>query len=621
MVQAILKEGKASQDLTKLILDRAAGNPLFMEELTHSLLENGFIQKTDHQYVLSTKLSVIQVPDTIQGIIAARMDRLEENLKQTMQVASVIGRDFAYRILQTITGMQQELKSCLLNLQELEFIYEKSLFPELEYIFKHALTQEVAYNSLLLKRRKEIHERIGKAIEELYADRLEEFYEILAHHYSRAENLEKAYHYLRLSSIKAGLRTSWWESVNLGREAIDVLKRMPDTDENKRRNVEMRLLLSGPMTPLVFPGDALQIIEEGARLAEELGDSRSLANLWGSLSMYHNMRGDALQAYEFSEKAFQAAERTGDVELIATNGLELVTACNTRPEFSRVVEVAPRILDLLEKAQMQRRSDLGKYLTLNVYSTILSVYGLALAYLGDFDKGQAMCERACHFADEIGNMPTLASVEIAYGGLFIAKGDGKRALEHMEKMVRYAEQAQQVFMLWMAPTFMGHAYYLLGDLDAARKRFEERLENYRSTEYAWFLSFNYCGMAMVYLDCGDLNNARSNIEETLAVCQRDGNRMYAGPATVALGTVVGKAEPSQSVKAEEYILQGIKMIEELKIKPYLAEGYLSLGELYADLGQKQKALESLKKAQGMFQEMDMEYWLRRTQSALVKLQG
>jgi len=621
MVQAILKQGKAAQDLVRLILDRAAGNPLFMEEFTRTLLESGYIERKDGHYVLTVKPSDLQVPGTVEGIIAARMDRLEENLKRTMQVASVIGRDFAYRILQTITGMQQELKSCLLNLQELEFIYEKSLFPELEYIFKHALTQEVAYNSLLLKRRKEIHDRIGKAIEELYADRLEEFYEILAHHYSRAENLEKAYQYLRLSSIKAGLRSSWWESVGLGREAIDVLRRMPDTDENKRRNVEIRLLLSGPMTPLGFPADALQIIEEGARLAEELGDSRSLANLWGTMSMYHNMRGDALQAYEFSEKAFQAAERSGDVELVATNGFELITACHTRREFSRVVEVAPRILELVEKAQMQRRCDLGKYLNFNLYSGILAWYGLALAYLGDFDRGQAMCERACHFAEEIGNMPASAFAEGGYMGLLIAKGDGKHALEHIEKMIRYAEQAQQLALLWMATTFLGHAYYLLGDLDAAREQFERRLENYRSTEYAWFLSFNYCGLAMVYLDCGDLKNARSNIEETLTVSQRDGDRMYAGPATVALGSLVGKAEPSQSARAEEYILQGIKMIEELKVKPYLAEGYLALGELYADTGQEERALEILKKAHGMFQDMGMDYWLARTQSALEKLQS
>jgi predicted ATPase len=184
-------------------LGRAAGNPLFMEELTHSLLENGSIQKKDHQYFLSRRPSDIQVPDTIQGIIAARVDHLDESLKRIMQVASVIGREFAFRILQAIMEMKEELKSHLLNLQGLEFIYEKRLFPELEYIFKHALTQEVAYNSLLLKRRKEIHEKIGRTIEEIYPDRLEEFYEMLAYHYSKSDNPEKACQYLKLSGGKA----------------------------------------------------------------------------------------------------------------------------------------------------------------------------------------------------------------------------------------------------------------------------------------------------------------------------------------------------------------------------------------------------------------------------------
>ena len=159
-------------------------------------------------YVLNRKPSDIQIPDTIQGIIAARMDRLEENLKRIMQVASVIGREFAFRILQSITEMREGLKSHLLNLQGLELIYEKSLFPELEYVFKHALIQEVAYNSLLLKRRQEIHEKIGHAIEELYPDRLEEFYEMLAYHYARGEDLEKASQYLTFSGNKAVRRNS-----------------------------------------------------------------------------------------------------------------------------------------------------------------------------------------------------------------------------------------------------------------------------------------------------------------------------------------------------------------------------------------------------------------------------
>jgi predicted ATPase len=151
LVRAILEGGDTAPELSNLILNRAAGNPLFMEELTHSLLENGSIKRKGDQYVLSKKASDLQVPDTIQGIIATRIDRLEENLKRIMQVASVIGREFAFRILQAISDTREDLKSQLLNLQGLELIYEKSLFPELEYVFKHALTQEVAYNSLLSK--------------------------------------------------------------------------------------------------------------------------------------------------------------------------------------------------------------------------------------------------------------------------------------------------------------------------------------------------------------------------------------------------------------------------------------------------------------------------------------
>ena len=204
LVAAILEGGEVVPELKELILSRAAGNPLFMEELTQSLLQNGSIRRTGDRFVLTRDIASAQVPDTVQGIIAARMDRLEESLKRIMQVAAVIGREFAFRLLETITEMKENLKSGLLNLQGLEFIYEKSLFPDLEYIFRHALVQEVAYNSLLIQRRKEIHEKIGRAIEQLYPERLEEFCEMLAYHYSKSGNPAKAYVYLKKSAGEGG---------------------------------------------------------------------------------------------------------------------------------------------------------------------------------------------------------------------------------------------------------------------------------------------------------------------------------------------------------------------------------------------------------------------------------
>jgi class 3 adenylate cyclase len=225
LIRAILNDCEIESELETLILNRSAGTPLFIEELTHSLLENGSIQRQKNQCILAIAPMDIQVPDTIQGIIAARMDRLEDDLKKTMQVASVVGRDFAFRILETITGLKEELKSYLLNLQGLEFIYEKSLFPELEYVFKHALTQEVAYNSLLRKRRTEIHKKIGQAIEKLYPDRLLEFYEMLAHHYDHGAAWDKATKYHVKAGLKARKNFAFQTALNYFNRAKKILKK------------------------------------------------------------------------------------------------------------------------------------------------------------------------------------------------------------------------------------------------------------------------------------------------------------------------------------------------------------------------------------------------------------
>jgi tetratricopeptide (TPR) repeat protein len=268
---------------------------------------------------------------------------------------------------------------------------------------------------------------------------------------------------------------------------------------------------------------------------------------------------------------------------------------------------------------VQRRWDLGKYYNLNLYSVILSLCGYSAGYVGDFDEGQALCERASRFAEEIGNAHSLATVEMQYAILFLAKGNGKGALEHIDKCVRYTEQGEMVILLWVAPTLLGHAYYLLGDLDNARKHFEERLEIYRSTEYPMMMAMNYHGLGMVYLDSGDHESARGHTEESLKFAEKHGDKMQKGRSMVAMGRVIGKAGPVQSTRAEEYIVQGIKILEELKLKPFQAEGHLYLGELYADCGRMEEAVTSLKKAQSMFREMGMDYWLRRTQEIMSRL--
>ena len=618
LVQSILEEGEVAPELKNLILTTAAGNPLFMEEFTHSLLENGSIQRKHHQYVLTRKTSEIPVPDTIQAIIAARMDRLEDNMKRTMQVASVIGRDFAFRILQTITGTKEELKSHLINLQGLEFIYEKSLFPELEYIFKHALIQEVAYNSLLLKRRKEIHERIGQAIEELYPERLEEFYEVLAHHYAKAENAEKAYHYLKQSGDKAIRNYAMGEALSFYRGAMDLLAKQPDSEENKRKGIEIRLLMSTAMRYLVYPEWSLPVLEEGERLARELGDKKSLAQFLSHLSLHYAQMGDSLRGLKHAEDCFREAEEAHDIDLVASIGLGLSMNYVAPGEYWKIADVLPRVIALIESNGRQTDSFGWGF---NVYAASHGVYGLALAALGEFQRAEALCDKGLRFAREIKDLYCIGFVEAFYASATALRGDAEQTILHAERAIRNCEETGFLSTIGAAWQISGWGHLMLGELGIAREHVEKGHAHDIASGFSLVSSLYYELMVEICLDTGDWDTARRYADQGLQCAKTQGATIYEGRLEILLGAALARADSSQRAEAEEHILEGIKLLEGLKVKPLQARARVYLGELYANTDQKEKALRTLKKAQGMFREMGMDYWMAKAEKAMKALEG
>jgi tetratricopeptide (TPR) repeat protein len=616
LVKAILEDGEVAPELRQLILNRAAGNPLFMEEFTHTLLENGSIERKDEKYVLSGKASDIQVPDTIQGIIAARLDRLEDNLKRTMQVASVIGRDFAFRILQTITGMREDLKSYLLNLQGLEFIYEKRLFPELEYIFKHALTQEVAYNSLLHKRRKEIHEKIGRALEELYPDRLEEFYEMLGYHYSRSDNYGKACHYLKLSGKKAEGKYCSWEAIRFYKEAIDALNKQPEEGDKKREKLEVIHLTTFPMLHLGYPEDFLPILQEGERLSKELDDKRSLVMIYGRMGSYFAYTGKPLKGMKYAESAFEEARKIQDIDLMAPAAFELCAPNMGAGEFHKTVDIAVSVLNLIE--QTNRESDFFGQ-SMNVYSSLCGRCGGSMSYLGHFYEAEAVLEKGLLNATAIGDLRALAAVELYFGHMFWAKGTWERAKEHYEICIKYSQEMKWPMVLSLSWSGLGHAFSFLGDQVTAGKNIEKGLKIQLDAGIGWWLSWHYVFLSAVRFNSGDLKGALGFIEKALQLSQKNAEKLMEGQSLIWMGRIVGRSDHSRKDQAEHYILRGINILEKVELKPFSTLGRLFLGEFYLDAGQREKATKNLKKADGMFQEMGMDYWLTRTKEVMERL--
>jgi len=419
LVQALLEGGDVVPEIAALVLGKAGGNPLFVEELTHSLVENGSIQKKDNRFVLARKSSEIEVPDTIQGIIAARMDRIEDNLKRIMQVASVIGREFAYRILQSITDMSEDLKASLLNLQGLEFVYEKQLFPELEYIFKHALTQEVAYNSLLLKKRKEIHEDIGQAIEGLYSERLEEYYEVLAYHYVRSNNQEKAVAYLELANQKAFRANALEEAKGYFEEAMGILNALRDSEDRRERMISLLANQVSLFNMLLKTAEYYELMVRYEPLAASLRSSGVVGAFCSRLAYCEEMAGLFDQSIQSATKAAELCEAAGNVGGAAYAYMVSEWSNLYRGNLERVL-----VLNEMVRRKMSEQFNARWY----VYGSVVA--SLASQALGHWDDAVALGQDALNVAQECSDNSLISLVASVISRAYAHKGDLTRAIEY-----------------------------------------------------------------------------------------------------------------------------------------------------------------------------------------------
>ena len=620
LVQGILS-GEVDVSLGDFIVARTEGNPLFIEELTQNLVENGSITREEGRYLLTMKQSDIQVPATIQGIIAARLDRLEGNLKKIMQMASVIGREFAFRILQSVESMREDLKSSLLNLQDLEFIYEKNLFPELEYIFKHALTQEVAYNSLLIKRRKETHEKVGQAIEQIYADRLEEFYEMLAYHYSLSKNSQKAYHYLKLSGDKAVRSYANLEAIRFYQEALKVLDAQPENEETRREKLDVCLSIISPMYFMGYPEGTFEILHEAERLAQELGDERGLAMVYSRMSHYHTFKGYIPLAMEYSEKCFDAAEKIESIDLMAQIARDASYTHFFTGNYLKVVELNRRTLPSLEEHHREKDLYAGGA---NVYSQLSGYCGMSLGGLGEFAEGKIVLEKGLQNAREMNDRYMTGWVEYSHSGLSFFEGDGDSAVDHAQKAIKCFEDTGVEILVGVALGMLGVGYYLRGEYETAREHADRGLKIQEKVGMPFATVACSCWLAMILAAAGDLKHARECDEVSLKLAQEHKVKNIEGLAWMLLGSIRGKMDPTCIDEAQHQIRDGITIVEELRQRAVSTMGYLLSGELFADTGKKEEALENLKKAEGLYLEMKVtpkSYWLKRTQEALAKLEA
>ena len=287
LLEVLLGDDPGLAPLKQRLVERTEGNPFFLEESVRTLVETGVLGGERGTYRLAKPLQSIQVPATVQAVLAARIDRLPPDEKRLLQAAAVIGTDVPLALLQAIAEFREEpLRLGLTHLQAAEFLYETRLFPEIEYTFKHALTHQVAYESLLQERRRALHARIVEALEALAGDRVAEQVERLAHHALRGEVWDKALAYCRQAGEKAMARSAHREAVGYFEQALSALPHLPEQRDTREQAIDLRLALRSALLPSGDSGRILAYLHEAEALAEALDDPRRLGQVSGFLSTY-----------------------------------------------------------------------------------------------------------------------------------------------------------------------------------------------------------------------------------------------------------------------------------------------------------------------------------------------
>ena len=586
LVQAILEGGEVAPEIAGLVLGRAGGNPLFVEELTHSLVENGSIQKQDHKFVLTRKPSEIEVPDTIQGIIAARMDRVEENLKRIMQVASVIGREFAYRILQAITGMSEELKASLLNLQGLEFIYEKQLFPELEYIFKHALTQEVAYNSLLLKRRKEIHERIGKAIEELYAERLEEYYEILAYHYVRSDNKPRTLEYLDLANQKAAKVYALEDAKGYFDQAMKILDTLPETDRNQESRINL-LVNQWIVFFLLFRfQEYYELLKRYEPLAGKLGNPGLLGAFLARMGHCEWQMCLFDQSIQTTTKAAELCGRWRNQKDAAFAHTVLEQNYVFRGDFEQVLAAKEKAL-----------SAMGEQFDLRIYVRALCLASWACSLLGRWNEAVEFGRKALASAQEFSDNNNISLGAWAIAAAYVFQGDLGPAIEYGELAVQKAPTPAD--KSW-AQAVLALVWCRAGEVTKGVELLAALVDLFRERHFVVGQLFFQSALGEEYCRAGELDKAKDTLEELRELAERCGGRPWLGWCHRTLGEVALKTD---SAGAGPHFDRALSIFREIKAENELALAYAGVGRLRKLQGEYAEARRYLTQALAIFERL------------------
>jgi tetratricopeptide (TPR) repeat protein len=608
LLDVLLGTDAALRPLKRLLIEQTEANPLFLEESVRTLAETAALAGERGAYQLTRSIEHLQIPGTVQAILAARIDRLEPETKRLLQAAAVIGKDVPMPLLLAIADApEHEVRAELTQLQASEFLYETRLFPDLEYTFKHALTYETAYQGLLNDRRRALHARITEAIERLSSERVAEQAERLAHHALRGELWGKAVGYLRQAGLRAMARAANREAIAHLEQALGALRRLPESRETAELTIDLRIDLLNAFRPLGERARMGDLLQEAEVLARTLGDQRRLARIATFTVNQCLFTGDYDGAVKWGYEALGIGRTLRDrsVEVVATNFLGQTHAA--RGEFSDAIALFERNVALEGNLRSERFGT-------SFIPSALSGARLAevLSDLGRFAEAIGHAEDAVQIAEAAADHPyTLHFGLCALGLAHLRRGNLPRATPVLERCLDLCRTWQIVVATPHVAAALGATYALAGRVDEALPLVAGAVEEFRRRQSHIRPALVLLCAGMSYVAAGRIDEAGSHAQDALTLARRLGARGSEAHALCLAGDV---ASAGGAEDAPGYYREALALAGELGMRPLAAHCHLGWGELYRRAGESEQATVHLATAATMYREMEMRLWLEKAEA-------
>jgi tetratricopeptide (TPR) repeat protein len=618
LLDALLGDDASLEPLKTLLIERTEGNPFFLEESVRTLVETQVLVGEPGAYCLVQDLPYIQVPPTVQAVLAARIDRLPLDEKSLLQTASVIGNEISFTLLQAITEMPDDtLYRGLTHLQATGFLYETSLFPERVYTFKHALTHEVAYGSLLHERRRVLHSRIVDVLESFGGDQLTEQVERLAYHALQGEVWDKALIYYRQAADKAMAQSAYREAATRFEQSLVALRHLPENRSSMEQAIDVRFALRSALVPLGEYGRSLDELRAAEALAETLADQRQLGRVASYMLQHFNMIGDYESAIATGQRTLALAATHGDFALQIAAHQQLGWAHVALGSYRQGITYCSKNVAALEgDLRYERFGRVG-------LPAVLSRSNLVqcLSELGAFNEGIAHSEEGMRIAETVDQPFSLTYAYWCSGYLYLCKGDVDKAFPMLEQCLRLYQVVNIQFFYSEAASVLGYAYALSRRIVDALPLMEQAVEQDTVTGYMHNHAHRIVRLSEAYLLDERLEDARTSAVHAFDLACTYKQRGVQAYVLRLLGDIAMHRDPPDTDQAETHYQQALTLANELGMRPLQAHCHRGLGTLYRQTRQAEQARAELTTAIDMYRDMEMTFWLPETEAALAAVEG